>query len=259
MSTVKRSIPSSKGNLAAVVHYPETKAVRLAILCPGYLDSKDYSHLVALAAALSKQGYTVVRFEPTGTWESDGDISDYTTTQYLEDIKSVLDYMLQQKDYKHILLGGHSRGGMVSILYAARDPKVSAVLGIMPSSPRTSTEKRREEWQKTGFSISSRDLPDITGTKEFRVPYSHILDKDQYNVFEAVKTVKVPLILLAGELDESVLPEHVREIFDNANEPKKFITIAGIGHDYRHNDEEIKIVNKNILEQLNEQDEKKEI
>ena len=70
MEIVQTKIPSSKGNLAAAVHYPETKTERLAILCPGYVDSKDYKHLVGLAEALSKQGYTVVRFEPTGTWES---------------------------------------------------------------------------------------------------------------------------------------------------------------------------------------------
>jgi pimeloyl-ACP methyl ester carboxylesterase len=251
MKIEKTKIPSSKGNLAAAIHYPEKKTERLAILCPGKLDSKDYAHLVGLADNLSKQGYSVVRFEPTGTWESDGNISDYTTTQYIEDIKNIIDYMLRQANFTHILLGGHSRGGQVSILYAARDPIISLVLGIMPSSERTLTAHDYDEWKKTGFRLSYRDLPDDKSRKrEFQLPFSHAEDMIRYNVVEDVKRIKVPIILIAGELDNTVLPEYVKEIFDNANEPKKFIIIPGIGHDYRHNDSEIATVNEKILQQL---------
>src|SRR3989344_7641091 len=252
MSITETKIPSTKGNLAAAIHYPENKTDKLAILCPGYLDSKDYRQLVGLAEVLREQGYTVVRFEPTGTWESEGDISDYTTSQYLEDIKSVLEYMLNQTGYKQILLGGHSRGGAVSILYAAMDSRISIVLGIMPSSGWTMNEARREELKKAGVSISIRDLPnDQNKTREFPVPYSHAEDRDCYNVLNDVKRVKARVVLIAGALDDIVLPEDVKEIFNNANGPKKFAVIPNIGHDYRFNDEEIKVVNKKVLELIN--------
>ena len=252
MNVKKTKIPSTKGSLAAAIHYSDKEAGRLAILCPGYLDSKDYKGLVGLAETLSKQGYTVVRFNPTGTWESEGDISDYTTSQYLDDIKNVLEYMLNQTSYKHILLGGHSRGGQVSILYAARDSRISLVLGVMPSSGRTMERLRRKEWKEAGVSMSQRDLPDDKNKKrEFRVPYSHVEDRDRYSVIEDVKKVKVPVILIAGELDKLVLPEDVKEVFNNANEPKKFLIVPGIGHNYRYNDGEVAMVNQKILEQLN--------
>jgi pimeloyl-ACP methyl ester carboxylesterase len=251
MNIIEKKIPSTKGNLAAAIHYPENKTDKLAVLCPGYLDSKDYRQLVGLAEALRGQGYTVVRFEPTGTWQSEGDISDYTTSQYLEDIKNVLEYILSQANYKQILLGGHSRGGQVSILYAARDSRISIVLGIMPSSGPIQGQ-RREEWEKAGVSISQKDLPNNKGKKiEFRVPFNHVLDRDQYDAVGDARKIKVPMILIAGELDDVVPPDKVKEIFDNANEPKKFLVIPNIGHDYRHNDSEIKIVNEKILEQLN--------
>jgi len=249
MKIEKTKIPSSKGNLAAVIHYPEKKTERLAILCSGYLDSKDYKHLVGLAEVLSKQGYTVVRFDSAGVWESDGNISDYTTTQYIEDIKNVLGYMLHQADYKHIIICGHSRGGQIAILYAAHDPRISLVIGIMPSSKRTMMlGQRYKDWKETGVSISSRDLPNNRDKKiEFRVPYSHGEDHKQYDIIQDVKRIKIPVIFIAGELDESCPPEIVKEIFDNANEPKKFVLIPGIGHDYRFNDNEVKLVNEEIL------------
>lgn len=241
---------SEDENIAAVIHRPKTQSNKLAILCPGNLDSKDYSHLVILAEALALRGYAVVRFDPTGTWESEGDTSEYSISQYLRDIKSVLEYMLTKETYNHVLLGGHSRGGQLSILYAARDPRVSLVLGIMPSSGPV-TGKAREEWEKSGIKISLRDLPENKNeTREFRLPFAHALDRDQYDAVGDVQKIKAPVILLAGELDTEIPPEDVKNIFENANEPKKFIIVKGIGHSYRHNLAEIEVVNTEILKVL---------
>jgi uncharacterized protein len=251
MSITKTKIPSTKGNLASAIHYPKKQTNKLAILCPGYLDSKDYKHLVSLAEALSEQGYTAVRFDPIGTWGSEGNISNYTTSQYLKDIKNVLEYMLNLKSYDQILLGGHSRGGQVSILYAARDSRINVVLGIMPSSGPV-TGQSRKVWEKSGVSVSQRDLPNDKDKKiEFRVPFNHVLDRDRYDAIGDVKKIKAPIILIAGELDDLVPPDDVKEFFDNANEPKKFLVITGIGHNYRYNDDEVAMVNEKILEQLN--------
>lgn len=251
MKATKIFIPSSKGKIAAVIHYTEHGSKGLAILCPGFLDSKDYPHLVQLADSLTGLGYTAVRFDPTGTWESDGDIADYTNTQYLADVKSVLEYMATINTYTFVLLGGHSRGGQISILYAAQDPRISAVLAIMPSSGKTFTNKRRTIFKEQGFKTSKRDLPNNKEQyREFRVPYSHVEDRDKYNVMEEVKKVRVPILFFAGEKDDLVLPEDVRLLFINANEPKQFTLLEGLGHDYRLNEEEITIVNKHILKQL---------
>jgi len=42
----------------------------------------------------------------------------------------------------------------------------------------------------------------------------------------------------------------VKEFFDNANEPKKFRVLANIVHDYRLDADKIKLVDKEIMEQL---------
>lgn len=247
----KIKIFNSNGqNIAAIIDRPAAKTEKLAILCPGYLDTKDYAHLASLANELTKQGYTVVRFDPTGTWESEGDISEYLTSQYLEDIGSVLERMLREGKYTHVLLGGHSRGGQVSVLYAARDPRISQVLGIMPSHGLM-TGKRREDWEKTGVSISQRDLPNEgEGMREYRVPFQHVLDREQYDALNEVKKIKVPIVFIAGELDILVPPEKVKKLFDNANEPKKFILAQGIDHEYRHRPAEIEKINALALKGL---------
>jgi pimeloyl-ACP methyl ester carboxylesterase len=247
----KIKILNNKGQtLDAVIHRPKEKTLRLAVLCPGYLDSKDYDHLVTLADLLANQGYTAVRFDPTGTWKSEGDISEYLTSQYLEDIKSVIEFMLGQDGYTHILLGGHSRGAQVSIMYAAKDSRVSEVLSIMPSTPKTMVGERYDQWKERGYEISKRVIPGTKEIREFGVSYAHVTDRQKFNIFDEVKKVHVPLVLIAGETDAIALPEDVKQIYDLANEPKKFILIEGIGHDYRNNPSEIDTVNKKVLEAI---------
>jgi uncharacterized protein len=256
METSKIKVPSSKGTIAAVIHYPEVKTGQLAILCPGYLDSKDHKHLVELAESLSKQGYVVVRFDPTGTWESDGSIADYTIEQQFGDVRNILEYMIVEGGYKHVLLGGHSGGGFISILYAIRDPRISIVLGIMPpySLVRTLNKMKNVQWQKEGYILSLKDVPGKNKKKEFRVSYSNMKSIEKYNVLDEVNKLRVPIILIAGGNDDLIPPGDVKLIFDKANEPKKFILIKDIGHSYRHNDQEIKIVNKHVLDQLTKLD-----
>ncbi len=252
----KVKIPNSLGqNISAVIHFPKEKTNRLAILCPGFLDSKDYNGLLYLAEALSEKGYTTVRFDPTGTWESEGDISEYTMTQYLKDIGSVKEYMLQNGSYDQILLAGHSRGGRVALLYASRNPGISMVVGIMPSvssMPRGADKQRnQDEWKEKGIQTSDRDVPGSeTETKQFAVPFSFLEDSLKYNVLDEIQNLHAPLLLLAGELDKNIPVEEIKSAFDKANEPKEFVIIPDIGHDYRHDLMEVKKVNEIIIGHL---------
>lgn len=252
MKTENVMIPSSKGKISAVIHHPEKKSYKLAILCPGYLDSKDYPHITGLAKTLCEEGYTAVRFDTTGIWDSEGDISSYTTTQYLEDVKNVIEFMLKQAEYKHILVGGHSRGGQVSLLYAARDPRVSVAVAIMPSGRSTYDDERMDEWRRTGFSTIKRTIPGSKEKRTFNVPIAYSDDKDKYDVVADVKKIKVQTIFIAGEIDDSCPKEMIKEIFDSAHEPKRFVIMPKMGHDYRLSEHEIMLVDMTIVKLLKE-------
>jgi len=246
-----RMFVGTKGDIAAAIHTPDQQKDRLAIICPGFLDSKDHPHLIALANMLVDDGYTAVRFDPYGTWESVGDISAYTTSQYLDDVRSILNEMLRIGAYSHILITGHSRGGMISILSAARDSRFTEVVAIMPSTSRTITGPKYEKWKADGFSISRRRILPDSEEHEFRVPYSHVEDRARYEVPLEAERVHVPLLLIAGGSDELVKPEFVKEIYDHAHEPKKYVELPGIGHDYRYSESEVATINKTVKNFLN--------
>lgn len=253
MKETKVLIPNSIGsNISAVIHHSDGVTDKLVVIMPGHLDSKDYPHLVGLADDLAGKGYTTIRFDFTGTWESDGSITDYSIPQQLNDIGNVLKFMCAQHAYSFIALGGHSRGGFVSILYAIKDPKVSAVFGLM--SPyqlnRTVDEKKVALWKKEGFRISVRDISGSKQQREFKVPYVNMEDANHYDLLIEVSENRAPLLLVAGELDDVVLSDDVKKIYVNANEPKKLVVMKGMDHDYRHHPEQIKLVNQEVIEFL---------
>ncbi len=246
MKTIKQE---RVNGIASVVHYPEVSNKTLVILCPGLLDSKDYDHQIALADMLSDRGYTVARFDPTGTWESDGTIADYCSTQYLKDIETVKEFMFSQYDFNHFVIGGHSRGGRLSLVYAATDPEVTAVIAVVASSHSNYPETPSDvDWKKTGTRSDKRNLPGSTEEIEMNLPWSFREDAKKYNALESIKDVNVPVLLISGELDKLVAPADVEGLYNNANEPKKFVNILGIGHEYRYSKEEIDLVNKVIGE-----------
>jgi pimeloyl-ACP methyl ester carboxylesterase len=140
----------------------------------------------------------------------------------------------------------------MSLLYASRDSRVTTALGIMPSSGPV-TGQRRIEWERNGIHISKRDLPENPNEyREFHLPFSHVLDRDKYDVVADMHNIHVPVLLLAGEKDISVLPEDVKELYDNANEPKRYIELKDIDHEYRHNPEEVEVVNGEIIQLISE-------
>lgn len=238
-------IPLSDGKqIAVTVHEPEKSSGVLAILCPGYLDSKDYTHLVELSKILGKRGYAVARFDPLGTWESEGAMDDYTMAHYIEAITAVKNFMLKNGNYKTIVLGGHSRGGRMSIIYAATHPDISYVIAIMPSVGRDKTKTDDEDARTKR---STRDLPnDKSQKKRYDVPSAIVLDGLRYNALEHIAHVKAPILFIAGEKDTVVPVEEVRDIYNKAVSSKELRIIPNIGHDYRHSLEEVLLVNQEI-------------
>lgn len=249
-------IPSSKGYIEAIFHKPPSIIKGAALLLPGYLDSKDYDHLVALGEELASYGYIAIRFDPTGTWESSGTIENYTITQYLSDIDTVLEYVQKTIHPDKILLMGHSMGGMLTLLYAAHHKNIDAVISLMTPyafvRPNNKEEKDEEsDWYKNGFKLSTRNIPGNNEEKrEYKVPYSIVKDSYQYNVLNDIKNITASILLIAGEKDNTISLSNVKLIYDKANQPKKLIIMTDMGHSYRQYNEKIRLVNKEIIKYL---------
>src|SRR5690606_27840907 len=88
--------------------------------------------LAQLAGALADAGYLVVRYDKRGVGQSGGRSESATLDDYAEDVRSVVRYLRRRKDVdrNRIAVVGHSEGGAVALLAAARTNDIAAVVSI---------------------------------------------------------------------------------------------------------------------------------
>lgn len=215
--------------------------MKLALLLPGYLDSPDYLHLVTFEKRLKELGYTVERLDPCNLWTS-GDVSNYSVTNYIEQIKDRVDFYNNQNP-EEILLIGHSLGGFTSILAGNSIPEVTKIVALCPPS---SIEGLAKKWDGKPSRISKRDLPnDEAKFREFNIPQAFVEDARKYSAIESVRNIKKPLMIFIGMEDTSVPPTETEILVSNAVNPF-VIRMKNIGHDFRHSQDESNKVMKEI-------------
>lgn len=138
----------------AVYQKGNLQANHLALVLPGKLDTKDYAHMRAHVDFLAEQGYLALSFDPPGTWESSGEIADYTMSNYLLAIRELIEHF----ENRPAFVMGHSRGGSMAMLAGIEIPEVTKFASIMSLYRSSSiTEQELSIWQKTGFYESKRD------------------------------------------------------------------------------------------------------
>jgi hypothetical protein len=211
---------------------------------PGKLDTKDYAHMRSHVDYLATQGFLALSFDPPGTWESPGDISLYTMTNYLKAVDEIIVFF----GNKPTFVMGHSRGGTVAQIAGAKNPNIYAFAAIMSGlSKGWYLEEDTKGWKEDGFRVSKRDLPPDGGLpeKEFRLPYSHYEDQTQYDLTEEIIHCKKPKLFILGKKDSLILPEDVRSTFNLVSEPKQLYELDS-DHDYRHHPKLIEEVNEVI-------------
>ena len=229
----------------AVYTQGDPNANKIALVLPGFLDTKDHPHMRSHVDYLSVQGFYALSFDPPGTWGSEGDISLYTMTNWLKAIEEVIAYFGARPTFTM----GTSRGGSMAMLAAIRNPHVFAFASVMSKAsyaPEASTIHPVEEWKRDGYRVFRVTIPGHPGNKrEFKVPYSVVEDTQHYDMLEDIRTLSKPKLFIEGKQDTTVRPEVVRAAFEAAAEPKWLYTVDS-DHIYRRHPEIIEAVNSRI-------------
>lgn len=246
----------SRGNnlvdLSVVIHQA-SNLQGVAILVPGFLDSKDYPSSIELARELPAIGITAVRFDPRGTWGSGNCPTHYTTTQQIHDVTTILNDRPRKNVERQILIG-FCYGAYVAALSAAFNEQVTELVAIMPTHTfiwSEGYEGSKDTWRIDGERSYHRDVPDSASTVTVRVPYSVAEDAKAYSTINPWENLHQPIFFIAGEEDNIITPSSVRRLYEKCPSRHKDLAILpDVRHDYRYDEEQIKKVNNVILDWL---------
>lgn len=136
------TIRSGREELAATLHYPESggevtalasgERYPIVIIAHGFLGTRIGVDRLFVRAArdLSRHGYMVLRFDYAGCGESTGDYGSGGLDSLIDQTRHVIDYALDIDcvDAQRLILLGHSLGGAVAVLTAARDKRVKTLV-----------------------------------------------------------------------------------------------------------------------------------
>ena len=83
-----------------------------------------------LADALTRQGYAVLRYDKRGVAESTGDYSSATTLDFASDVTAAVAHLRRRLDIDIAKVGliGHSEGGTIAAIAAAKDPSLAFIV-----------------------------------------------------------------------------------------------------------------------------------
>jgi hypothetical protein len=197
---------------------PGTKTI--VVLGHGVTGNKDRPFLVALAEGLAAAGAPVLRFSFSGNGASGGRFVDSNISKEVEDLGSVLDALQGWR----IGYAGHSMGGAVGVLRAARDPRLAFLISLA-GMVHTKAFAQREfgtvkpgdgcMWDDPNCPLSQAYMDDLT-----RID----------TVVNEAPRIKVPWLLVHGTEDDVVPVQDSRDIFAKANQPKQLIELPGASH-----------------------------
>ncbi|WP_309121049.1 alpha/beta fold hydrolase [Paenibacillus sp.] len=130
-------IRSQGARLAATLHYPpmegawEPSRFPAVVICHGFAGDRIGEHrlFVKAARAFASAGYAALRFDYAGCGESGGDYGDTGMDDWIAQTRCALDYVLDLDfvDPNRVALLGHSLGGAVAALTAARDKRAKTL------------------------------------------------------------------------------------------------------------------------------------
>jgi len=210
----KLVLRNSKGQkIAGLLFKPDLKEFPIVIFCHGYRSDKNNSKVAALKNVLPWTGVGLFAFDFSGRGESDGKFEDTTISQYIDDLRCCIDFV--SKLTKKIVVIGSSLGGLVSLQEVSGDKRVKVLVLFSPVShfPWRNTKEFSDVkgWKSKGFAFTESKR-----CGKLRINYSFYEDGIKYGDYDIYKKIKIPTLIVHGNLDESVP-------FEDSEELKKYV------------------------------------
>ncbi|MBW7456348.1 alpha/beta hydrolase family protein [Paenibacillus sepulcri] len=211
----------------------------------GFKGFKDWGFFPYLCEQFAERGYAVIsfNFSCNGVGETDFDELDKyplnTYSREQSDLKALLDYLMNGKlpfsqdcDLSRISLIGHSRGGGNSIIYAAQDRRVAAVVtwnGVAKADLFDAAFRSEVMERGIGYVINARTKQEMPVSADF----FHDLDanRERFDIPSVLAGLPIPVLVLQGDQDAARLLTGFRKL-QTAAPNQHYATVAGGTHTF---------------------------
>jgi len=260
-------IPANGFVLAGTLSRPtDTTAARLpAVVLIGGSGPTDRDEMVfnipilgQVAGALADAGFIVLRYDKRGIGQSGGRAEAASLADFAEDARAAVKWLGDRKDVdpKRIAVVGHSEGGAVALIAAAKDKRIATIVlvaangvpgaelilaqqqHLLDKSKLSPEEKQQKiEIQKriheaviTGKGLDQ--LPPDVRRQVDNAEFQSILTNDPAKI---MPDVRQPILIVQGELDTQVPPSNADRLETLARQrknapPVEVVRVAGVNH-----------------------------
>lgn len=235
------SFQNSKGmRLAGVWHRPGGAGADggrnpLLIICHGFRGGKDGSgRAVDLGTKIAAAGYHVLRFDFSGTGESEGEFTAVTLTGYMADLDDAVSFTRELTAGPVIVLG-RSFGGTTAVCQAAVDGRIAGVCTW--AAPADLTETFGKPLAEAMGQFARGDTMTVADeTGEFSLRRGFFDDFAFHDVYRAAGRIAPrPFLIIHGSADETVAVEQGRKLYSAGGQVKELQIIQGADHGFtRH-------------------------
>lgn len=178
----------------------------VVMLAHGVTSNMDRPYLVELGDALARAGISALRFSFAGNGRSEGRFEESTLTKEIDDAATVVD-ALQTAGFTRIAFAGHSMGGAVGLLLAARDERVRALVSLAGMFHVARFFERHFSGLKFGEPMLGKA----------GCPWNRALAEDAARIGSlsaAARRIRVPWLLVHGGADEMVPLDDPKDAHD---------------------------------------------
>jgi pimeloyl-ACP methyl ester carboxylesterase len=260
------TIPSNGFTLASTLSKPTAAGAKnAAVVLVGGSGPADRDELVfgipifgQIAGALADAGFVVVRYDKRGIGQSGGRPESASLADYADDLRAAVKLLSDRKDVdpKRIAVIGHSEGGIVALMAAAKDKRIAAV-GLVATPGTTGADlvlaQQQHLLSRSSFSAEEKQAKVdaqkriheavLTGKGLDQLPPNirRAVDNAEFrSLLEAdpaklMKDVRQPILIVQGALDTQVEPANADKLEALARTrknapPVAVVKVPGVNH-----------------------------